>query len=187
MGLDDYKRRNKPHLNEEKTKYKQGYFVPKHPEKCVTKTNIFRSSWEAKLMDWFDRNDTILRWGSEPIAIKYMDPVGNMKYCKKNNLDPTNPRNWKPSNYYTDFWCEMRQADGGVKKIFVEVKPYAQTIPPKPLDPNANLRQHKAFNKAAETYLTNTAKWKAALKFCKERGCDFMIVTEKTLTKLGLL
>ena len=40
---DNYKKRHKPQRN---SKYKQGYFHPQHPEKWVTKTNEYRSSWE---------------------------------------------------------------------------------------------------------------------------------------------
>ena len=40
---DNYKKRHKPQRN---SRYKQGYFHPQHPEKWVTKTNEYRSSWE---------------------------------------------------------------------------------------------------------------------------------------------
>lgn len=186
-GLNsNYKKAHKP-VGEEKSKFHQGYFYPKNPEKCVTQDNIYRSSWEAYFMDWLDRNDNVVRWGSEPIAIKYKNPVSNLKYCKEHSLNPKDPNNWKIANYMVDFWMEVKQNDGSVKKIFVEVKPYSQTQAPKPLNEGASLKEHRAYNRAAETYLVNCAKWKAALKYFRERGCEFIIVTEKTLGSLGLL
>jgi len=42
-------------------------------------------------MRWADENPLILKVASEPIGVKYLDPVGNLDYCMKNNLDPNNP------------------------------------------------------------------------------------------------
>lgn len=52
---------------------------------------------------------------------------------------------------------------------------------PKPLREGASLKEHKAFNREAETYLVNQAKWEAAAKEFNARGAEFMVVTEKTL------
>ena len=84
-------------------------------------------------------------------------------------------------------WMEMLQNDGTVKKIFVEIKPYDQTQPPKPINESASLKEKKAFNRAAETFLVNQAKWVAAEAEFKSKGASFLIVTEKTLAKLGLM
>ena len=74
------------------------------------------------------------------------------------------------------------------QKYFIEIKPYSQTKKPEPILESSSLKEHKAYNRAAETYLVNLEKWKAAIKFCNERGVKFIIITEKTLgDKLGLL
>lgn len=171
----------------ENSKFYQGYFIPKHKEKCLTKENIYRSAWEYKFLTWLDNNPNVIEYASEPLAIQYRNPVANLKYCKENNLNPKDPRNWKVCNYYTDFWFRLRQKDNSVKKIFVEVKPLSQCQPPKPVKPNAKLKDVRAYNKAAETWLVNSAKWQAAKQYVEARGAEFWIVTEKTLKNLGLL
>ena len=183
---DKYKSRHKP-MQEGYSKYHQGYFYPSHPEKCLTRENIYRSSWEEKFMRWLDDSPNIIRWASEPIPIKYLNPVSNLQYCKENNMDPKDPHNWKVSNYHTDFWWETKGKDGQIKKVFGEIKPWSQTQCPKPINESASLKEHRAYNRAAETYLVNMAKWKAALREFTSKGCEFVIITEKTLEQLGLL
>lgn len=187
-GLNsEYKNRHKP-LTEGNTKYHQGYYVPKlHPEKCLSLSeNIYRSSYEFFFYDWCDRSPAIIRWASEPIAIPYKNPVSNFEYCVKNGLDPKNPLFWKTAHYNVDVWVEMKNSQGNVEKIFIEIKPLAQTVEPVKPKPGAKLKEFKAYNRAAATYLVNQAKWKAAEKYFGDRGCRFIIVTEVTLRKLGM-
>ena len=56
-----------------------GRFTPRNPSKYVgDSTNIiYRSSWECRLMDWFDRNPDIVSWASEELIIPYKSPVDN--------------------------------------------------------------------------------------------------------------
>lgn len=188
MGLNsNYKKQHKPVVNSDKVKYKQGYYIPKHPEKCLTAENVYRSGWEYFFMRYCDDCPNIVRWASEPIKVQYWNPVANMEYCVKNGLDPQNPVNWKLCNYYTDFWIEMKAGDNGeIRKIFIEIKPYSQTQPPKPINESASLKEHRKYNKEAETYLVNSAKWKSAAQQFAARGAEFMVVTERTLKKLGM-
>lgn len=182
------KLKRKPIQHSDKVKFKQGYYHPKYPEKCVTQINEYRSSWEFLFCQWCDLNPNILHWGSEPIGIKYLDPAGNLEYCLKHNLNPQDPHNWKMRTYYVDFWIEERDAvTGELKRTFIEIKPYHETVPPTPIQGNASLKEHKAFNKAATTWLTNSAKWETARKVFGERGCGFRVVTEKELKALKLL
>lgn len=181
-----YKKWHKPNMSDN-AKFHQGYFYPKNKAKCLSKENIYRSSWEFLFMGWLDKNPSIKRWASEPIAVPYKNPVKNLEECKKNGLDPRNPALWVTSKYFTDFWYEIEQKDGSVKKVFVEIKPYAQTLKPQPISQNASLKEHRDYIRKANTYLVNMSKWSAALKYFKSKGCDFIIVTEKTLEKLGLL
>ena len=185
---DQYKRTHAPRKSEN-VKYHQGYYIPEHPEKWLTKENVFRSSWEFLFCKWADQNPAVLKVASEPIGIKYLDPTGNLEYCMKHNLDPNNPQNWKARTYYTDFWIEIADETkpDGKKRIFIEIKPYDQTQCPKPLTESASLKEHKAYNRAAQTYLTNVAKWQSAREYFKSRGAEFMVITERTLQQLGLL
>jgi len=123
---------------------------------------VYRSGWEYFLMYWCDHNQSVLKWASEPIGIKYLNPVSNIEYCNQNGLNPKDPRNWKVCTYYTDFWIEISDGNGGTRKIFIEVKPKAQTECPKPINESASLKEKKKFAKDAETFLVNQAKWSAA-------------------------
>lgn len=185
---DQYKYTHKPVISD-KSKYHQGYYTPKHPEKWLTQIIEFRSSWEYAFCRWCDDNPQILKVASEPIGIKYLDPCGNLEYCMKHNLDINDPHFWKERTYYTDFWIEVADdtKPDGKKRIFIEIKPYDQTQCPKPLTESATLKDHKAYNRAAQTYLTNQSKWTYAKKYFEERGAEFMVITERTLQQLGLL
>lgn len=183
---DDYKKYHKPVIDSDKVKFHQGYYYPKHPEKCLTKENVYRSGWEYFFMRYCDDSPNIVRWASEPVKVQYLNPVANMQKCVKEGLDPQNPLNWKVCNYYTDFWIEMKGQNNTIRKIFIEIKPYAQTQQPKPINENASMKEHKRYNREAETYLVNIQKWKAATKEFQSRGAEFMVVTEKTLKKLGM-
>lgn len=186
---EKYKHQHKPTTNSDKAKFKQGWYVPKlHPEKCLTKENIYRSSWELAFYDWCDRSDNVVRWASEPIGIQYKNPIANLDYCNKHHLNPQNPAYWKVCTYNVDVWIELLTPDGtNVRKIFIEIKPYAQTKPPEPLKPDANPKQIKAWNEQARTYMVNVAKWKAAEEYFKSKQCEFMIVTERTLKQWKLI
>lgn len=142
-------------------RYNQGIFHPKHPEKYVGDLDkiFYRSGWEKKLMLWCDNNPSILKWGSEEIVIHYFDPIKN-----------------KPRRYFPDFVILYKHRDGTEQRVVVEVKPDKQTrMPAKPQ------RQTRRYLTEMTTYVTNEAKWKAAIKWCDEKGFKFMIITEKHL------
>ena len=142
-------------------KYKNGTYKPKHPEKYVGDvTNIvYRSSWEWKFMRWCDFNPNVLKWQSEETIIPYI--------CKTDN---------KPHRYFVDFKLKVRTKDGSEKIYLVEVKPKSQTVPP--VTPK---RKTKSYNEAVMTYAKNISKWEYATKYCKERGYEFMLITEEHL------
>lgn len=85
IKANKYKAHNKPNTSEN-AKWHQGIYYPKHPEKWVTKENVYRSSWEAKFMQYLDNNPNVIRCGSEPCSVVYLNPIKNLEYCIKNNL-----------------------------------------------------------------------------------------------------
>jgi len=155
-------------------------------EKCLTPTVIYRSSWELTFCKWCDECEEVLMWASEPIGIKYLNPVKNMDYCLKYGLNPNDPHNWKEATYYVDFWIEVKDDSmpDGKKRIFVEVKPNAESVMPPALSESASLKDRKKYNKLAKAYLENQAKWASAKKYVEERGAFFTVITEKTINKL---
>jgi hypothetical protein len=141
-----------------KSKYK-----PENPEKYVgdpTKI-ICRSTWERKMCKYMDKNENVLRWASEEIAIPYISPVDN-----------------KPHRYYPDFLAEIKTRDGKIQKYLIEVKPYKQTKPP-----TAKSRKTKTYHINMKTYAVNSAKWKAAKELCENNDWKFTLLTEKELFK----
>lgn len=143
--------------------YKQGFFKPKNPKKYIgDPTNIvYRSGWEKRVMDWADTQSSVLRWCSEEVVIPYVSPVDGRYH-----------------RYFVDFFVEAKGRDGVVRKILIEVKPHAQTQEPK-----VQSRKTKRYITEVVTYGVNQAKWKAAEEYCKDKGWEFLILTEEQLFK----
>lgn len=142
--------------------YKQGFFKPRFPKKYIgDPTNIvYRSAWEKRVMQSLDENTMIIRWASEEVIIPYLSPVDGRYH-----------------RYFPDFYVEAKAGDS-IKKLLIEVKPQAQTQPPK--SPN---RKTKRYLTEVMTYGVNQAKWKAAREYCLDKGWEFQIITEADLFK----
>jgi hypothetical protein len=138
----------------------KGRFIPKNPKKYAGDTNniIWRSTWERKVMDWLDQSESVVYWSSEELAIKYYNPVDN-----------------KIHRYFPDFIVKVKRKDGTVMTHVIEVKPEHQTKQP------VRKRKTQKFINEYITYTINQSKWKAATEFCKDRGWEFRILTEKNL------
>ena len=139
----------------------KGKYYPSFPRKYKgDPTNIiYRSLWERKFMVYCDKNDNILEWASEEIAIPYRSPIDNRVH-----------------RYFPDFYMKVKETNGRIKNYVIEVKPAKQTKPPaKPK------RQTKGYIREAYEYAKNQAKWKMAKEFCADRQWVFKVVTEKEL------
>ena len=139
----------------------KGKYYPSYPRKYKgDPTNIiYRSLWERKFMIYCDKNDNILEWASEEIAIPYRSPVDNRVH-----------------RYFPDFYMKVKERGGKIKRYVIEVKPAKQTKPP--VKPK---RQTKGYIREAYEYAKNQAKWKMAREFCADRQWEFKVVTEKEL------
>ena len=186
-----YKLWHKPNLSGTKaqggtSKTSQGYYIVQNPQKYVGNASlvIYRSSWEHAFCKWCDFSASILRWSSEPIKIPYYDRVSKLEECKRQGLDPNNPKNWIIKNYNTDFWIEIDKGDGEVQKMFVEIKPSGKLKKPIPPPDNANLKQIRKFNADAKEYLINEAKFAALNAWAEKNNAKFYVFTELTLEKL---
>ena len=139
----------------------KGKYYPSYPSKYKgdpTKI-IYRSLWERKFMVYCDKNNNILEWASEEIAIPYRSPVDNRVH-----------------RYFPDFYMKVKERGGKIKRYVIEVKPAKQTKPP--VKPK---RQTKGYIREAYEYAKNQAKWKMAREFCADRQWEFKVVTEKEL------
>lgn len=140
---------------------KKGFFRPHNPLKYKGNPMniIYRSSWEAKLMIYLDQHPDVIKWSSEEFSIPYRSPIDG-----------------KIHRYFPDFYVKMKNKDGIVETLVIEVKPLKQTIPPK-----VQTKHTKKYITEVKTWGVNSAKWKAAKEFCEDRKWIFKIMTEKEL------
>jgi hypothetical protein len=140
-------------------KFKQGIFKPVYPQKYAgTFPILWRSSYELKFMRWCDHNPAVISWGSESIIVPYQNPLTG-----------------KVSRYFVDSNITLKTKNGEFKKYLIEIKPSIQTQPPKPG------KNTKALLRRQAEYVKNRAKWQAAEQWCKKKGYEFTILTEKHL------
>jgi hypothetical protein len=139
----------------------KGKFRPKHPKKYrgdPTKI-IYRSLWERNCMRYFDDNPNVLKWSSEEVIVPYKSPLDGRYH-----------------RYFPDFLIRIKNKQGQLETIMIEVKPYKETKEPKP-----QKRLTKNYLYEVRTWSINKSKWEAAIEFCKDRRWKFMIITEKEL------
>ena len=140
----------------------KGKYYPSFPKKYKgDPTNIiYRSLWERKFMVYCDKNNKILEWGSEEIALPYISPQDNRIH-----------------RYFPDFYIKVRQKDGGLKKFIIEVKPKIQCSPPN----KTPKKKTKRWYNEVKTWGVNEAKWKSATKWCEANDMQFQILNEDHL------
>jgi hypothetical protein len=134
----------------------------KNPTKYVGKyphNIIARSSWERKLMVRFDTDPNVIAWSSESIIVWYECPVTGRR-----------------RRYFPDFFAKVRQSDGTIRDLLIEVKPKKQTLPPVP--PKRKTRRHL---KEIATFAINQEKWRAAQAYAAAKGMNFIVMTEDHL------
>ena len=139
-----------------------GKYKPSNPQKYKGDPTriVYRSLWERKFMVYCDKNDAVIQWQSEEIAIPYKSPVDG-----------------KWHQYFPDFMIKYKDATGKIRRVMVEVKPAKQCKQPVVNPP----KKTKAWLNEVYTWGTNQAKWEAAREFCKDRMWEFKIFTEKEL------
>lgn len=130
-------------------------FTPRNREKYKGDYNniISRSSWEYKMMSWLDKNPSVIQWSSEEIVIPYISPIDNRYH-----------------RYFMDFYAKIKTSKG-IKTFLIEVKPIKQSQPPE-----KRSRVTKKYIEEVATWGVNSAKWKAATEYCKDRGWEFMVM-----------
>lgn len=137
-------------------RYQQGYI---NPESC------------KKLFPQMRRDKIIYRSSYEKKFIYWMENNPAVKHwgseCLK--IPYFYPKDGKTHSYYPDYFVEMH--DGTC--MVIEIKPSSQTR--RPVNENSWI---------GEAYRKNMCKWKATMEFCKAKGFDFKIITEKTINTI---
>ncbi len=119
---------------------------------------VFRSRLEWLCMQFFDTNSNILEWSNEEIIVLYKSPLDGRTH-----------------RYFPDFWVKTRDRKGNINEMMIEVKPLSQTKEPK------KGKNEKRYLMESKVWVTNNAKWEAATEYCKKRGWQFQIITEKDI------
>lgn len=147
-----------------KSKYYQGFFKPKHPEKYQGDPTsiVYRSGWELTMMMWLDNHPDIIKWCSENVVIPYVSPLDN-----------------KVHRYFVDLWIKKKDKNGKTQCLLIEIKPKNQTKQPV-IDKN---NRSKRYLREVTTWMLNSAKWSAAEKYCAERNWQWIIMTEDNMFK----
>lgn len=142
--------------------YIQGKFKPKNISKYNgDPTNIvYRSSYELKMFQYCDLNESVIYWESEEKFIPYLDPITG-----------------KYKRYFPDVFLKYKDKDEKIRKVLVEIKPQKDLIEP---DKNPK-RRTKSWIYQVQTWARNQAKWTAAREWCKDRGYEFKVFSEKEL------
>ena len=110
-----------------------------------------------------DEHPDVIEWSSEEIKIPYIDPTTG-----------------KRRTYFPDFFVRQKNKDGIVENMLIEVKPLVQTVAPEVKISKGQKPTRRYLNEVM-TWGVNSAKWKCAEEYCKDRGWRFVILTEKEL------
>lgn len=132
-------------------KWAQGIYKPKNPSKYGgNQYPYYRSSWERKLFIFLDTHPDVILWASEPCSITYVDPITGRK-----------------KQYIPDLLVRYRNKHGKYITELIEIKPKKEVF----------LTEAKTrFDKLK--ILINSAKWKAAVAWCRSKGTRFRVLTE---------
>jgi len=145
-------------------KWKQGKYDLKFPSKYKgTLPVIFRSSWEHRVFYFLDNNPSIIEWASETIVINYKYQLDN-----------------KMHRYFVDINFIANDSENIQRRYLIEIKPFSQTIPPKPPMKNSHKAMQR-YNQEVMTFQKNQDKWLYAKAWADKNGYIFDIWTEKTL------
>lgn len=165
--------------------YNQGNYIPQNKDKVIklnTEGGVyFRSSWEKKIMTWLDHKDEIIKWGAECLKIPYqMTHFDNGDAKIKNHV------------YYSDFYYEMRKSNGELRQVVVEVKPQKEYNMVLALNegklkvPEKGTKKLKNFEYDLKMAYKNKQKWETMIKWCNQKGYDFIIITEENLKRFSV-
>jgi hypothetical protein len=151
----------KPVIGKKNRQFKQGIFTPKYPDKYRGSLPIYyRSNMELKVLRMLDNNSNIITYGSESVVIPYTSPLDNRLH-----------------RYFVDMVAALKDKEGNIKKLLIEVKPLKQTQPPV----FSNRKSNKTLLYENKQYALNMAKFSAAKQWCEKNNYTFLILTEREI------
>lgn len=144
-------------ISKKRKQFKSGVYRPKNVEKFGETKCIYRSSYELQFLKWCDIHPKISKVQYEKIVIPYI--------CKTDG---------KMHKYYVDCFIHMNESSG-LRKYLIEIKPFRQTIPPKP----SKRKKQSTILLENRNYIINTSKWSAAKQYCKKMNWRWCVLTER--------
>lgn len=163
--------------NNGKMRYQQGLYIPNNKDKVIKLNSqggiFFRSGLEKKVLVYLDHNPNIINYGCEFMSIQYTRPK-----VMDGMIEHTEHR------YFPDFYYELKLSDGRISKVLAEVKPKSETVKPI-LKEKYSHKQLKNFEYALNQWNINVHKWSAAIDYCKNRGIEFVIITEEFINGIS--
>lgn len=146
-------------------RFKSGKFIPRNPEKYIGDIYniIYRSSWEGRFCQYCDQNLNILKWSSEPVEIKFWNPIDKNEH-----------------SYFPDYYIKVQKIDGTTEDWIIEIKPSAQyQLEKKPvLSGRLTEKRIRSHNDQMQVWIINRAKFDAATRFAKHNGYRFGAIDE---------
>jgi hypothetical protein len=144
--------------------WKQKLYELNNPQKYIgdPRKLVYKSSWEEEAFKVCDNNPNVIEWGYEIVDIPYAVP------------GKTNPNVKRIKKYFPDLYVVSKTSDNKIRKQMIEIKPDKQTKPGRSRNPKTRLYEEYVFT-------INQLKWAAAEEWCKARGIEFVVVTEKSL------
>ena len=152
---------SKPTLKKKNSKYIQGIFRPKYPEKYKGSIPVYyRSNMELCALRMLDNNPNVLTYGSESVIIPY-----------------TSPLDGRIHRYFVDLVAALKDKTGIIKKLLIEVKPHKLLSPPV----FSNRKSQSTLLYENKQYAINMAKFAAAKQWCEKNNYTFLILTEREI------
>jgi len=143
------------------TNFKQGYYTPKNPDKLINTEKIinYRSSLELKVLQLLDMNDHIKKYGFRIYDISYA-------------------HNGKFSTHTPDFYFEIENGAGNIRKIISDISMKSSLLPPDDISVHMSLKQMKTNAEQWKIYDKNISKFKACNEYAKIVGFDYIVMNE---------
>lgn len=157
-----------PRSRRNKKEYRQGLFKLLPNTKCINESVEYRSQLEFEYFHKLERSNNIIKWSSEQIKVPYINPVRT-----KEEGRPIK------NNYYVDLYVETKN----MGTLLVEIKPQKEinAIRDNKVPKRTKNKKESTYRYEMKMYMINRSKWMYANKFAKERGWQFICVSEKDL------
>lgn len=116
-------------------------------------------------MNYLDKHTDVLEWNSEEVIVKYRSPIDGRIH-----------------RYFIDMYAKIKNKDGSITKLLIEVKPKKQTIPPA----RKQGKPTRRYIMEVKTWGVNSAKWEAATAYANAHDMKFIIMTEEDIKGLQI-